>query len=87
MSKKLTRGLCLGLMIGLVAPAAMAEDAPPPMAAMAPKAPAIEPKAVELLKAASAALARAQDVSFNAVSTYEKAAATASRCSTARSAR
>ena len=75
MSKKLTRGLCLGLMIGLVAPAALAEDAPPPMAAMAPKAPAIEPKAVELLKATSAALARAQDVSFNAVSTYEKAAA------------
>ncbi|MCI4678626.1 DUF2092 domain-containing protein [Rhodoblastus acidophilus] len=60
------------------APAALAQNAPPPMAAPAPAAPAhpaIEPKAVDLLKAASAALASAQTLSFHAVTTYEHAAA------------
>lgn len=70
MSRKLTIGLLLGLMVSIAAPPAIAEDAPPP----APAAPALEPKAVELLKAASAALAGAQTVSFNAVATYERAA-------------
>ena len=73
MSKKLTIGLCLGLTLAAAAPAAMAQNAPP----AAPPAPAsaIEPKAIELLKAASAALAGAQTVSFDAVATYERAAA------------
>jgi len=73
MSKKLTIGLCLGLMVSLAAPVAMAEDASP-AAVAAPAAQAIEPKAVELLKAASAALAGAETVSFNSVGTYERAA-------------
>lgn len=70
MSKKLTIGLFLGLMASIAAPAAMAADTPSP----APAAPALEPKAVELLKAASAALAGAESVSFNATATYERAA-------------
>src|SRR5664279_1463655 len=77
MSKKITIGLCLGLMVSVAAPAAMAEEAAraaPAAAVAAPVAPAIEPKAVELLKAASAALAGAQTLSFNSVGTYERAA-------------
>jgi hypothetical protein len=74
MSKKLTVGLCLGLMVSLAAPLATAQNAPPPMAD-APAAPAIEPKAIAMLKAASSALAGAESISFDSVSTYERAAA------------
>jgi hypothetical protein len=73
MSKKLKISLCLGLMVSVAATVSMAEETRPPAVA-APVAPAIEPKAVELLKAASAALAGAQNVSFNSVGTYERAA-------------
>jgi hypothetical protein len=76
MSKKLTIGLSLGLLFA-AAPIALAQNAsppaPPPTASAAPAT--LEPKAVDLLKAASAALAGAQTVSFKAVSTYERAAA------------
>jgi hypothetical protein len=70
MSKKLTIGLLLCLSVSMAAPPAMAEDAPPSASAT----PAIETKAVDLLKGASAALAGAETVSFHAVSTYERAA-------------
>jgi hypothetical protein len=70
---KLTIGLCLGLMAAIPAPV-RAEEAPKPATA-APAPSRIEPKAVELLKAASAALAGAQHVSFDAIATYERAAA------------
>lgn len=70
MPKKLTVGLCLGLMLSVPALPTLAEDRPPP----APAAQTIEPKAIELLKAASAALAGAHTVSFNAIATYERAA-------------
>jgi hypothetical protein len=73
MSKMLKLGLCLGMMVSVAAPVAMAQNVPPPPAA-APAAPAIEPKALNLLKAASDALAAAQSVSFNATSTYERVA-------------
>jgi hypothetical protein len=73
MSRKLTVGLSLGLSLGLVlAAAALAQSAAPAAPAATTK---LEPKAVDLLKAASAALAGAQTVSFKAVATYERAAA------------
>ena len=83
MSKKRTFGLCLGLIVALAAPAALAQMTPPPMSAppmgAPPMAPPehnpIEPKALELLKAASAALAGAKTVKFDATATYEHAAA------------
>lgn len=73
MSKKLTLGLCLGMMVSLAPPAAMAQNVPPPAAAT-PAAEKLEPKALDLLKAASAALAGAQSLTFNATSTYERVA-------------
>jgi hypothetical protein len=77
MSKMLTIGLSLGLLLA-AAPAALAQNASPPAAAApAPSSPApaiMEPKAVELLKTMSATLAAAQTISFKAVSTYERAA-------------
>lgn len=87
MSKKLTLGL--GLLLALAAPASFAQTAAPPPAAApsaaapaaAPAAPAaiptdaLEPKALELLKAASAALGGAKSLSFTAVSTFERNAA------------
>ncbi len=74
MSRKLTIGLCMGL-LAAAAPAASAQNAPPQAAApAAPVRNTIEPKAIDILKAASAALAGAQDLSFTSVATYERAA-------------
>ena len=52
----------------LLAPG-QAQEAP-----TAPAAPALEPRAVEILKAAGAALAAAKTMQFTAISTYERAA-------------
>jgi hypothetical protein len=63
-----------------VAPAALAQNAPatpPPAAGPAeqkPPAPTLEPRAVEILKAASAKLASAKTMAFTAISTYERSA-------------
>jgi hypothetical protein len=56
--------LCAGL-VALVAA---------PVAAMGQNAPAMEPKAIEVLKAAGDKLAAANTLEFTAVSTYERAA-------------
>jgi hypothetical protein len=78
---KAAMGFCLGLAAVMAPPLAFAEDAvkeapKPATKEAAPAAPAqVEPRAVELLKAASAALAAAKTVSFDAVATYERAAA------------
>lgn len=73
---KLTIGLCLGLAVAMAPPLASAQDASKDAPKPAPSAPAtIEPRATELLKAASAALAAAKTLSFDAVATYERAAA------------
>jgi hypothetical protein len=73
---KATIGLCLGLAAIMAPPLAFAEDAAKEAPKAAAPAPAkLEPKAIELLKAASAALAGAKTVSFDAVATYERAAA------------
>jgi hypothetical protein len=76
MSRKHLSGLCLSLMVAIAAPLAIAEQAHPPAAApsVAHAIPELEPRALDLLKAASAALADAQKVSFDAVATYERAA-------------
>lgn len=75
MSKTLT--LALSLTLALAAPAAFAQTAAPPAGAApetsaAPVAAPIEPKAVELLKAASAALGAAKTLSFTATSSFER---------------
>jgi hypothetical protein len=69
----MTIGLCMGL-LAAAAPAALAQNAPPAAAPAAPAQSMIESKAAELLKAASAALAGAQDLSFTSTATYERAA-------------
>ncbi len=54
---------------------AFAQNAPAPAAARpAPPTPALEPKALEILKATSEKLASARTMAFTAVSTYERAA-------------
>lgn len=74
MSKKLT--LALSLTLALAAPAAFAQTAAPPAGAAPAAAPAaaesVEPKAADLLKAASAALSSAKTLSFTATSTYQR---------------
>jgi hypothetical protein len=72
MPRKLTIGLCMGLMLAVAAPVASAQNAPPPAASA--EHSEIEAKAVNLLKAASAALAGAQTLSFTSTATYERAA-------------
>jgi hypothetical protein len=66
------------LAAGLALAPALAQNAPasPPSAPAqaAPAAPALEPKAIDLLKATSAKLAAARTMSFTAVSSYERAA-------------
>jgi hypothetical protein len=64
---------CVGLAALAVAPLAASADELP---AQAPSqaAPALEPKAVDILKAASATLAAAETLEFTAISTYERAA-------------
>jgi hypothetical protein len=60
---------CLGLLAGLLlAPIGAGHAQPAPPAAP----PAIEPKAMEILKASCAVLAGAKAMSFNALNTYEK---------------
>jgi hypothetical protein len=78
--------LCAGALALISAPfAALSGETPAPSAAQsaqaapapagaAPSAPVLEPKAVEILKAASAALAAAKTMQFTAISTYERAA-------------
>jgi hypothetical protein len=66
--------LCAGLLALFDAPiAAPAQNAPVAAAPAAP-APVMEPKAIEILKAASDKLAAANTLQFTAVSTYERAA-------------
>jgi hypothetical protein len=66
-------GLAALLAACLFAPLALAQtQSQVPGATEAP--PALEPKAMEVLKAASAALAGANTLSFTAISTYERAA-------------
>jgi len=57
------------------APAPQAEPAPPPMIDMGLRF-GLEPKAIDILKAASAKLAAAKTLSFTAVATYESPART-----------
>lgn len=71
----------IALCAALAAPAvaAHAQNAPPPAPAPAASAPAqagpaLEPKALEILKATSEKLASAKTMAFTAVSTYERAA-------------
>ncbi len=59
------------LAIGLAAHPAFAQNAPAPAASAAP---ALEPKAIEILRAASAKLASSRTMAFTAISTYERAA-------------
>jgi hypothetical protein len=60
------------LLVGLTSGAPA--SAQQPEAAPAPTPPAIEPKAVDVLKAAAETLASAKTMSFTAVNTYERAA-------------
>jgi hypothetical protein len=53
---------------------APAAAAPAPAAQSAPSAPALEPNAIDILKAASQKLAAARTMAFTAISTYERAA-------------
>ena len=63
---------------GLAGPAALVQTAsaasPSDSAQPAPPAPALEPKALDLLKATSLKLASARTMAFTATSTYERAA-------------
>jgi hypothetical protein len=85
MLKRLTVGLCGGLAALIAAPLVVLSDEAPATAAAqsAPAAPSqaaaqptLEPKAIEVLKAASAKLGAAKTLEFTAVSTYERAART-----------
>ncbi|HXW19849.1 MAG TPA: DUF2092 domain-containing protein, partial [Roseiarcus sp.] len=69
-----TASLAALLAMCFFAPLALAQTqgAQAPVAAEAP--PLLEPKAIDVLKAASAALAGAKTLSFTAISTYERAA-------------
>lgn len=60
------------------APAAQAEPAPPPTIDMGLRF-GLEPKAIDILKAASAKLAAAKTLSFTAVATYKAPHEPASR--------
>lgn len=70
MLKTVAVGFCLATLT-LSASGASAADSPP---AAAQAAPALEAKALDILKAASAKLAAAKTMSFTATSTYEHAA-------------
>ncbi len=68
MPNNIVIGLCAGLLALVAAPAAApAQNAPAAPAPSAP-APVIEPKAIEVLKAASDKLAAANTLEFTAVS-------------------
>ncbi|MFO1147093.1 MAG: DUF2092 domain-containing protein [Alsobacter sp.] len=68
---------CLAAVMTLFsAGSALAQTAAaPPAASAKPAAPRLEPKAIEILKAASDTLRQAKTVSFTAIATYEKSAA------------
>ena len=80
MNPKLRTGLVL-VALGMLAARGRAEQSPKPSqppkpagapsGATAPAEPALQPKAIELLKAMSQRLAAAQSMTFTAVSTYE----------------
>ena len=72
MPNNIVIGLCAGLFLVAAPVAALAQNTPaaPPTA----PAPAMEPKAIEVLKAASDKLSAANTLEFTAVSTYERAA-------------
>jgi hypothetical protein len=71
----LARMACLAVAVTFLSglPARSQTAAPAPAAKAA--APSLEPKAVEILKAASETLRRAKTLSFTAIATYEKSAA------------
>src|SRR5271165_5148205 len=74
MQSNILIGFCAGLLALVAAPiAAPAQNAPAAPAPAAP-VPVMEPKAIEVLKAASDKLAAANTLEFTAVSTYERAA-------------
>ncbi|HUK08326.1 MAG TPA: DUF2092 domain-containing protein [Stellaceae bacterium] len=66
--------VALGAVSFLALAQAQAQQTPATPAAPPAAAPAIEPKVAEILKAACAVLENAKAMSFNALSTYEKAA-------------
>ena len=69
--------ICAGfLALAAPPPVAFADDAPAQAAPDAdrPAAPPLEPKALEILKAASATLAATKTLQFTAISSYERAA-------------
>jgi hypothetical protein len=73
MRNNIVIGLCAGLLALVTAPvAAPVQNAPAPAATAS--APVMEPKAIEVLKAASDKLKAANTLEFTAVSTYERAA-------------
>ena len=75
MSCKTWIGACVGLLALCAAPlTAVAQSTAPAASTTAEAHPAIEPKAIEILKAASAALAGANTLSFTAIGTYERSA-------------
>jgi hypothetical protein len=71
MSRRATLLAALGVLLGTAA--VDAQQAPPPVSGTtAPsEAPALEPKAIELLKASSSRLAAARSMSFTATVSYE----------------
>ena len=72
----LKRSLCLAavLMASLASPFCASAQTAAASPAAAADHPALEPKALEILKAASEALAKANTLSFTAIATYERAA-------------
>jgi len=76
-ARAIARASAALLLLASLAGAAHAQSKtshPQPQAAQTAPAQTLEPKAVEVLKAASAALSGANTLSFTAVSTYERAA-------------
>jgi len=74
MRNNIVMALCAGLMALVAAPVAAPAQNTPAATAPAAPAPVMEPKAIEVLKAASDKLAAANTLQFTAVSTYERAA-------------
>jgi hypothetical protein len=62
------------LAAGFADHSALAQNTAPPAAQATPAAPALEPKAMDILKATSQKLAAAKTLGFTATSTYERAA-------------
>ena len=64
-------GVCLATSASAQQPPAAPPSSPPASAAASAAGPAIEPKAIEILKASSSRLAAARTMSFRAVVSYE----------------